>query len=104
MLAACPLRSESGQANACLDMSALCQKLTFAVQQTILYSITLSAPAIRRTAVMEYRSELPDHSGLMPANLITLAHFSVSSAMNFPNSAEVINVGLKPMSRRRTFT
>jgi hypothetical protein len=42
--------------------------------------------------------------GLMLAARITLAHFSVSSAMNFPNSAEVINVGLKPMSRRRTFT
>src|SRR5262249_6637310 len=42
--------------------------------------------------------------GLMLAARITLPHFSVSSAMNFPNSAEVINVGLKPMSRRRTFT
>src|SRR5882724_4356627 len=29
----------------------------------------------------------PDHSGLMPANLITLPHFSVSSAMSFPKSA-----------------
>ncbi len=27
------------------------------------------------------------HSGLMPANLITLAHFSVSSAINLPKSA-----------------
>src|SRR6266446_3221448 len=27
------------------------------------------------------------HSGLMPANLITLAHFSVSSAMSLPKSA-----------------
>ena len=30
-----------------------------------------------------------DHSGLMPANLITLAHFSVSSAMSLPKSADV---------------
>src|SRR5262249_53420634 len=43
--------------------------------------------AIRRTAVMEYRSELPDHSGLMPADLITLAHFSVSSAISLLKSA-----------------
>ena len=34
---------------------------------------------------MEYR--VPDHSGFMPANFTTLAHFSVSSAMSFPNSA-----------------
>jgi hypothetical protein len=30
---------------------------------------------------------LADHSGLMSANLITFAHFSVSSAMYLPNSA-----------------
>src|SRR5262249_52739665 len=29
----------------------------------------------------------PPQSALMPANLITLAHFSVSSAISFPNSA-----------------
>jgi hypothetical protein len=29
-----------------------------------------------------------DHSGLMPANFTTLAHFSMSSAMNLPNSAD----------------
>src|SRR5262249_21458400 len=34
-LMACPLRSESGQANACLAMSASCQKATFAVQQKL---------------------------------------------------------------------
>ena len=28
------------------------------------------------------------HSGLMPADLITLAHLSISAAMNFPNSAD----------------
>src|SRR5262245_1771167 len=33
-LVPCPLRSKSGQVNACLDLSALCQKPTFAVQQT----------------------------------------------------------------------
>jgi hypothetical protein len=29
----------------------------------------------------------PPQSALMPPNLITLANFSVSSAMSFPNSA-----------------
>src|SRR6266478_9986600 len=44
-----------------------------------------------------------DYSGLMPANLITLAHFSVSSAMNFPNSAgEPANTS-HPRSARRPF-
>src|SRR5262249_7880587 len=42
-----------------------------------------------------------DHSGLMPANLITLAHFSVSFAMNFPKSAGVIGIGTPPRSMRR---
>ena len=35
---------------------------------------------------MEYRPRLPVHSGLMPADLITLAHFSVSSAISLPKS------------------
>src|SRR5262245_43630294 len=33
------------------------------------------------------------HSTLMPADLITLAHFSIWSAMNFPNSADVRDIG-----------
>src|SRR5262245_2969770 len=41
------------------------------------------------------------HSGLMPANLITLAHFSVSFAMNFPKSAGVIGIGTPPRSASR---
>jgi hypothetical protein len=41
--------------------------------------------------LMEYRTATipPDHSGLMPANFTTLAHFSVSSTRNLPNSAGV---------------
>jgi hypothetical protein len=38
----------------------------------------------RNGEVMEYRPELEDHSGLMPANLITLPHFSVSSTIRLP--------------------
>jgi len=41
------------------------------------------------------------HSALMPANLITLAHFSVSSSTNFPNSAGVMEVGTLPTSASR---
>src|SRR5262245_2917939 len=59
-------------------------------------------PAVRKTAVMEYRSEFWDHSGLMPADLITLAHFSVSSAISFPNSAGDPG-SATPRSARRTF-
>src|SRR5262245_47300317 len=35
----------------------------------------------------EYRHETLDHSGVIPANLITLPHFSVSSAINLAKSA-----------------
>jgi hypothetical protein len=37
--------------------------------------------------------QLTDYSGLMLAALITFAHFSVSSAMNFPNSMDVNDIG-----------
>src|SRR4029450_6896807 len=44
-----------------------------------------------------------DHSGLMPANLTTLLHFSVSSAMTFPKSAGDIGAGTTPSSLKRAF-
>src|SRR5262249_56704879 len=56
-----------------------------------------AAPAIRRTGFMEYRV----HSGLMPANLITLPHFSVSSAMSLPKSAGETTSGVPPKSESR---
>ena len=43
--------------------------------------------AIPRTNFMENLPGLPDQSALTPANLTTLAHFSVSSAMSLPKSA-----------------
>src|SRR5262245_23458243 len=43
------------------------------------------------------------YSDLMPANLITLAHFSVSSAMNSVKSAGVIGIGVPPRSASRAF-
>jgi hypothetical protein len=36
------------------------------------------------------------HSGLMPANFTTLAHFSMSSAMNLPNSADELANDAQP--------
>src|SRR5262249_955965 len=47
--------------------------------------------------------ELPDHSGLMPADLITLPHFSVSSAISLPNWAGDPGSGVPPRSARRAF-
>src|SRR5262245_24579797 len=60
------------------------------------HGLTTAGGSVRR--VMECQR---DHSGLMPANLITLAHFSVSSAMNFPNSGGVIGIGTPPRSASR---
>src|SRR5262249_41749000 len=58
-------------------------------------------PAIRCTGFMECRAG--DYSALMPANLTTLRHLSVSSAMNFPKSVgEPVNIAA-PRSVRRFF-
>src|SRR5262249_55428489 len=43
------------------------------------------------------------HSPLMLAARITLPHFSVSSAMNLPNSAGIIGIGTPPRSARLAF-
>src|SRR6202035_1064795 len=51
--------------------------------------------------VMEYRQPL-DHSGLMPANLTTLPHFAVSSAINMANSAGELTRGVAPNSAYRS--
>src|SRR5262245_20718591 len=45
----------------------------------------------------------PRHCGLMPANFTTLAHFSVSSAMNWPKSAGEPANTAHPKSVRRVF-
>src|SRR5262249_36464844 len=42
-------------------------------------------------------------SAWMPADLITLAHLSVSSEMNFANPADVSGIGSTPRSTRRAF-
>src|SRR5437879_8240734 len=44
---------------------------------------------------------LPDQSALMLRARMTLPHFSVSSAMNLPNSAGDIGIGTPPRSASR---
>src|SRR5262245_28042046 len=51
-----------------------------------------------------YQAHREDHSTLMPANLITLAHFSVSSAISFPKSAGESASTSPPMSASRAFS
>src|SRR4029453_4196321 len=52
--------------------------------------------------VMEYSAgDRADHSALMPADLITLAHFSVSSAMSLPKSAGVPGRTVPPRAASR---
>ena len=46
---------------------------------------------------------LPDHSGLMPANLTTLPHFSVSSAMSLPKSAGEPKRGATQIGKTRLY-
>src|SRR6516162_2652512 len=41
------------------------------------------------------------HSGLIPANAITLAHFSVSAAMSLPKSAGELGCGSLPNAAYR---
>ena len=48
-------------------------------------------------------SGLPRQSALILAALITLPHFSVSSAMSLLNSAGVIGIGALPRSASRAF-
>jgi hypothetical protein len=62
----------------------------------------VAAPAISRNGVTEYSP--PDHSGLMPANLITLAHFSVSATMSLPKSAGEPGFGTLPNAAYRDLT
>ena len=44
---------------------------------------------------------MPDQSGFAPENLTTLAHFSVSLAMNFSNSAGRSAITVEPRSASR---
>src|SRR5262249_8786290 len=54
-------------------------------------------------AQQQEAAQAPLHSGLMPADLSTLPHFSVSSARSLPNSVGVIGRGTVPRSASRAF-
>ena len=60
-------------------------------------------PAVRRTGFMEYLAGMLLHSGLMFAERITLAHFSVSSTMNLPKSVGEPVSTVPPRSASRAF-
>src|SRR5689334_10055792 len=60
-----------------------------------------SSPSIFRSRIGRYGTSALDHPGLMPANLTTLPHFSVSSAISFSKSAGEPPSTLMPMSVSR---
>src|SRR5262249_57081680 len=62
--------------------------------------ITLRRVGFRLTSTLGMCARA-DHSGLMPANWITFAHFSVSSAISLPNSLEEIGFGTLPDAAKR---
>src|SRR5262245_58514905 len=55
---------------------------------------------VRHVDEFIHRAEVgsQDHSGLMAANLITLAHLSMSSAMSLPKSAAEPGIVVPPCS------
>src|SRR6516162_606690 len=65
------------------------------------HGITTAGGAVRITGFLECRAG--DYSALMPANLTTLRHLSVSSAMNFPKSAGEPASAVPPRSASRAF-
>src|SRR5262249_36966520 len=50
------------------------------------------------------RTDRRGQSAFAPENFTTLAHFSVSEAMSFPNSAGVIGIPSPPSSASRTLS
>src|SRR5262249_41448768 len=115
----CPLYPRKRTNSGHLGMSALCQKRTYAVQQTeALFDQLVGAGEQRRrhaetgwegVAEQNVMESLPDlrprlyPCGLMLAARITLAHFSVSSAMSLPKSAGEPASTVPPRLARRAF-
>jgi hypothetical protein len=52
---------------------------------------------------VEYPRRATNYWAFAPENLTTLAHFSASSAISFPNAAGVIDIGSAPKSASRAF-
>src|SRR5262245_32164133 len=61
-----------------------------------LVAFDLAPTGVRISGVTEYPGR--DYSGLMLAARITLAHFSVSSTMSWPNAPGLIGIGSPPSS------
>src|SRR5262249_19069366 len=57
-----------------------------------------------RAHAVEAEAVVSDQSGLAAENFTTLAHFSVSSATYFPNSAGELVISVAPMVSKRSFT
>jgi hypothetical protein len=53
-------------------------------------------PSMQMKWMLIVQSRCLDQSAFALENLTTLAHFPVSSATNFPNSATVIGIGSAP--------
>src|ERR1700716_1943704 len=63
----------------------------------------VASPFLARAKFGIFPGELQPQSGLMLAARITLAHLSVSSAMNVPKPLGVIGMGSLPRSASRSF-
>src|SRR3954470_1834449 len=57
----------------------------------------LPAASVMKCKLQRRTAKLP-HSPLIPADLITSVHFTVSSTIILPNSAELIFIGTPPCS------
>src|SRR5262245_13250109 len=60
-----------------------------------------SYSSLELIAVSPTVQRIPDHSALMPANLMTLAHFAVSSTMSFSKSNGAPRRSVSPSSANR---
>src|SRR5262249_16936473 len=65
------------------------------------YGLTTAGGAVRITGRYGMFAPSPPQSALMPANLLTLPHFSVSPAMRRTKSPELIGIGSVPNSMSR---
>jgi hypothetical protein len=74
----------------------------FAAQTRVASTSRTAAPRDSWNGLYGISAPSPPQSALMPANLITLPHFSVSSAMNLPKSAAEPMTGVLPKSARRS--
>ena len=68
-------------------------KTTFRITHFLIFALAVTTKFLSCGIWAEARP----YSGLMLAARITFAHFSVSSAMNLPKSAGVIDFGTLPM-------